>query len=126
MVTLDVKEGVQGREIFVYIHKMEFNELTRKTCTSVVIKIFDAENDKIKPGWSKSKAVMVQESSVQVRDCLKITFGGDDKMNLENLTLQVLENSSWISRKTSLFMVSLGRIAMENAGCGKSGNAGFL
>ena len=78
MVTLDVKEGGQGREIFVYIHKMEFNEVTRKTCTSVVIKIFDSENDKIKPGWPKSKAVLVQESGVPVRDCLKMTFGGDD------------------------------------------------
>jgi hypothetical protein len=120
MVTLDVKEG----EIFVYVHKMEFNEVTRKTCTSVVVKIFDVENDGIKPGWSKSKGILVQEAGIQVRECLKISVAGE--MKLENLTLQILENSSWISGKTSLFMVSLGRIAMENAGCGESGNNGFL
>ena len=55
MITLDIAES---GHIFIYLHKIMLNEHTRKTCSSVIIKVFDVENVKIKPVWSKTKTVL--------------------------------------------------------------------
>ena len=114
MLTLEIKNPDSNStneffDIHIYIHKISFSEHTRKTCTSIILKIFDIENSKIKPVWTKSKAVAVEEEEIQVRECLKLNSD-----SFENLTLEILENSSWIAGKTSLFMAGLGSIAAEN------------
>ena len=86
MITLDIAES---GHIFIYLHKIMLNEHTRKTCSSVIIKVFDVENVKIKPVWSKTKTVLDDQKNNWSRIVtLKWTLGKPLVKTAKNITFR--------------------------------------
>merc|ERR1712110_442642 len=104
---LEVSAEVVGEFVHVYVHKMLASEHTRKTCSSLVIKLFALDKSEAKPGWSKTKLVTVGAKEIHFREILKID-------SVEGLHLEVLENSSWISGRVRIFLINLGTVMAEN------------